>query len=412
MDKNIKAELWTLRNEVLTNLKNIEGLVGKIDTKLAEEDETSCLSRCPEIARLLDLCHGLNLHPDTPPSKVLEFRSLVDRVTDRLSIIQVDRYTESMAELLNICKKIDSKVGKLPAESPMEALWESRFPGVREKVEEYLEETDPVLKPKEKPVEVDDKDIKNALDRMNARMDGIEKRNTDPAADPDLAPEWAKDVDQKSGMQIFKEAAEWDEDSQILFGRMWNRTARTRIDLMEQVMADTIDHVRSYNYYNERVTIKNQEEARKLVSKYDDLENAKERVVGLLRDFDRDTIKRILANSQRPSSYSDQEEEHLENWVLYYDWYARLVCELERVAAEMPQGAPVASSCLSMLKAASADSEMTVLDPKVVDPNTFEIVTMKMPADKLDAFRRKAHADYMRDLKRAYDWRNRSAVEA
>lgn len=147
-----------------------------------------------------------------------------------------------------------------------------------------------------------------------------------------------------------------------------------------------------------------------MVSKYDDLENAKERVVGLLRDFDRDTIKRILANSQRPS-FNDQEEEHLENWVLYYDWYARLVGELERVAGEMLQGAPVASSCLSMLKAASADSEMTVLDPKVIDPSTFEFVTMKMPADKLDAFRRKAYADYIRDLMRAYDWRNRSAVE-
>lgn len=33
MDKNIRAELFSLRNEVLTNIKNIESVVSKIDTK-------------------------------------------------------------------------------------------------------------------------------------------------------------------------------------------------------------------------------------------------------------------------------------------------------------------------------------------------------------------------------------------
>ena len=65
-----------------------------------------------------------------------------------------------------------------------------------------------------------------------------------------------------------------------------------------------------------------------------------------------------------------------------------------------------------MLKSTSAEKEMTVWDPKVFDPNTFEMVTMKMPAEKLEAFRKKAHDDYIRDLKRAYAWRNRASDQA
>ena len=400
MDKNIKAELWTLRNEVITNLKNIEGLVGKIDSKLEEEDTVSCMSRCPDLAKLLDACHSIELHPDTPAKKVKDFQGLVSRITDQLSIIQVDRYAESMAELISICKKIDGKVGPLASESPMEALWESKFPGVRDKVEEYLEETSFPKKPK--PVEIDDKDVKDALDRMNARLaqkDPLYTSSLQPDSDPELAPAWAKDVDSKSSRQIWSEAAEWDDDAHEIFGRLWNQTAERRIQIMDQVLAETIQHVEAYNYYNEQVKIKSKDDLHAPMARYDLLEKAKTEVIAILKDFDPDTIASII-----------KEKDRSDNWLRWYDWNARLVQALEEIAKQNLQGAQVASSCHSMLGVLSKSKESHVWDPMVIDPATFGLMPMKMPAEKLEAFRRKRQADYMRDLRKAYDWEARQKV--
>lgn len=395
MDKNIKAELWTLRNEVMTNLKNIEGLVGKIDTKLAEEDESSCLSRCPEIAKLLEICNTVDLHPNTAEGTVTQFRSLVTRVTERLSIVQIDRYADSMAELINICKKIDSKVGKLPAESPMEALWESRFPGVREQVEEYLEEKDPVTNQRIRPVDLDDQDVKNALDKLNRRLaqrDPIYTSDLPNDADPNLAPEWAKGVDTKSGQQIWKEAAEWDEDAHMLFGQMWNQTAQRRIDLMEEVIRETIQHVTAYNYYNERVTIKSHNDVKDLMARYQSLEKAKEDVIDILSGFG-DILKEMI-----------DDKENVGNWLRYYDWNDRMMRALEEVAKLNTQGHQVVSNCNTMMRFLSIPKEKQIWDPMVIDPQTFELVPMNMPIDKLEAYRELSYRNYMRDLERAYAW--------
>lgn len=415
MDKNIKAELLALRNEVMSNLKNIESVVEKIDDKLEDEETTSCLSRCPEIASLLDQCHKVRWHPDTDQGQIGHFARTVRRVTDRLSVIQVDRYADSMAEMLKIVGRLDSKMGAMPAKAAIEEYWDQVSPGTSERAVEDLYERkirEGDIKP---PVEVDDKDVKDALDRLNRRMGQRDPLylGDQPAEEPvdliDLAPSWAKNVDSKSTRQILAEAAEWDEDSQVLFGRMWNSTARWRIAAMEKVMADAAAHVGSYNYYNERVTVKSHDDARALVARYEALENAKKQVIGVLTGFDRATINDILASASRTN---DDMPEDLENWVRYYDWYARLVEELERIAKEIPQGMEVASSCLSFLRVMSAEKEREIFDPMVIDQNTFEAIPMSMPPGKLEAFRKKAYADYSRDLRNAYAWRNRARETA
>jgi hypothetical protein len=409
VDKNIKAELLALRNEVMSNLKNIESVVEKIDVRLQDEETTSCLSRCPEISVLLDRCRQVRWHPDTEQGQILSFERSVEIVHNRLSVIQVDRYADSMAEMLRLASNLDRKMGAMPAKAAIEEYWDQVSPGTSDRAVEDLYERKVKEGDIKMPVEVDDRDIKDALDRLNKRMgqrDPLylgDQKQEEPANLLDLAPSWAKDVDSKSTRQILAEAAEWDEDSQVLFGRMWNNTAERRIAVMEQVMSDAVAHVSSYNYYNERVTIKSHDDARALVSKYEALENAKKQVIAVLTGFDRATINDISVSASR---MGDNVAEDLENWVRYYDWYARLVVELERIAAEVPQGMEVASSCLSFLRVMSAEKEREIFDPMVIDRNTFEMVPMNMPADKLESFRKKSYSDYSRDLRNAYAWRN------
>ena len=411
LDKNLKAELVALRNEVLTNLKNIENVVGKIDHKLQDEDEIACLLRCPKLDALLQQCKTVKWHPDTVSWKIDTFLRTVKDVEDLMSVSTADRYTDAMVKIIDFSKRLDQKMGGIPGRSPSDEYWDSIEPGHNDRAVEQLYETkikEGDIKPP--AVAVDDADVKNALDRMNRRLGQREPIYTSDLptdADVSLAPEWARHVDHKSSTQILKEAAEWDDDSQTLFGRMWNQNARRRIDIMEEVMAEAITHVQSYNYYNERITIKNQDEAKSLVARYQALETAKACVIEVLKNFDRATIQEMLASIAAHVADPDNNRENLENWVIYYKWNLRLAQELENIARSMPQGAEVALSCMSMLKVISADKEMTMHDPMVIDMATFEPVPMKMPADKLDAFRRKAHADYMRDLKRAYAWLDR-----
>lgn len=420
MDKNLKAELVALRNEVLTNLKNIENVVGKIDHKLQDEDEIACLLRCPTLDALLQQCKTIKWHPDTVSWKIDTFLRTVKDVEDLMSVSTADRYTDAMVKIIDFSKRLDKRMGGIPGRSPSDEYWDSIEPGTNDRAVEQLYET----KIKEGDIEppavaVDDADVKHALDRLNRRLDQREPIYTSDLptdADVSQAPEWARHVDHKSSMQILKEAAEWDDDSQTLFGRMWNRTAQRRVDTMEAVMNEAITHVRSYNYYNERITIKNQDDAKNLVAKYEALELAKLRVIETLQGFDRKTIQEILDSASGTNNVleTDAREENLENWVRYYDWYLRLVTELETIAKTMPQGAEVALSCMSTLKIISANKELEIWDPMVIDPQTFEMVPMKIPPAKLDAFRQKARSDYLRDLKNAYAWleRNKQAPAA
>lgn len=138
MDKNIKAELLTLRNEVMSNLKNIENVVEKIDVKLQDEETTSCLSRCPEIASLLDQCSEVRWHPDTEQGQIGQFVRTVSRVTNHLSVIQADRYAGAMAEVLKLANNMDRKMGSMPAKAAIEEYWDQVAPGTSERAVEDL----------------------------------------------------------------------------------------------------------------------------------------------------------------------------------------------------------------------------------------------------------------------------------
>jgi len=416
MDRNLKADLLALRNEVVENLRNIEGVVGRIDAKLHDEELTSCLGRCPEISSLLEQCREVRWSPEADAEQIARFIRTTSTVEERLSVIQVDRYTDAMAEMLRLARNLDRKMGEMPAKAAVEEYWDSVVPGTTDRAVEELYERKAREGDIRPPVEVDDRDVRDALDRLNRRIDQREPIQPPGQDGPrdliDLAPSWARNVDTKSERQILAEiAAEWDDDSQAIFGQMWNRTAEKRIGIMEEVMADVAAHVRTYNYYNENVTIKSHDDARALVARYEDLERAKDMVVRVLTTFDRDTIARITERSVGTTTASgEQVEPDLENWATYYGWYDRLVGELERIAREVPQGMEVASSCLTMLRITSADREMEVFDPMVIDPGTFEWVPIRTTAEKREAFRKKARADYHMDLRRAYAWRNRAAA--
>lgn len=397
MDRSMKAEIESLRNEVVTNLKNIEGLVHKIDTKLAEDEELSCLSRCPEIEDLLNTCKAVTLHPDTDPNLVLGFQRIVDRVRDKMTVLESTKYGLLMADIIQSINRLDEKSGPLTGDSPMETLWEEKFPGVRETVEHYLEENGAV---KPKQADVDDSEVQRILDSAR-RLTSLTKIEEDPQADPNLAPEWAKDVANKSSHQLWEEAAEWDDDTHIIFCRQWNSLAARRITLLYETLKETVEHVKGYNYYNESVKIRSKDDLLSLTAKYDALEAAKAKVIMVLETFDRGTLDSIV-----------REHDNLDNWQRYYDWNARLISELERIAKEIPQGVEVASSCHGTLKVISAEKEIAVFDPMQIDTETFTAVPMKMPPDKLAAFRKRAQADYLRDLNCAYEWINKQTQDA
>jgi hypothetical protein len=207
------------------------------------------------------------------------------------------------------------------------------------------------------------------------------------------APEWAKNSDKKSSTQIWKEAEIWDEDAHMLFGRMWNNTAERRIQLLEESVRDVVEEVKRYNYYNERVTIKSQEDAKALVERYEALETAKSKITDLLLNFDRSTLKSIINDTN-----------NLENFVRYYDWYDRLLKAIEDIAKENTQGTQVARSCFNVLNFYMKPNEMKIWDPMELDTNTFTLKPANIPLNKLEDFRKKAYAEYMKDLERAYGW--------
>jgi len=240
----------------------------------------------------------------------------------------------------------------------------------------------------QKKPEVDDSEIQRIIALANYTG---KKEIAEESAEN--APEWAKDVENKTSQQLLKQAAEWDDDAHSIFCKMWNSTAAKRVEIMKEVLAETVKHVQTYNYYNEHITVKNRDDVSKLLAKYDSLEAAKTKVIDILENFDRATLENIA---------SDKENE--QNWKIFYDWNKRLIAELERVATEMPQGMQVATSCHTMLRVTSKDKEAEVFDPMVIDLQTFQMVPMKMPPDKLIAYRQRAYDNYMRDLQKAYEW--------
>ena len=150
------------------------------------------------------------------------------------------------------------------------------------------------------------------------------------------------------------------------------------------------------------MTIKSHEDAQALVNRYAALEDAKGKITDLLLNFDRATLESIK-----------QDQTNLENFVRYYDWHGRLMAAIESLAKENDQCAQVARSCFNVLNFYMKPNEMKIWDPLELDTNTFAFKPAKMPADKLELYRKKAYTEYMKDLQRAYDWiKQRDGVAA
>lgn len=439
MDKNIKAELSALRNEVLANLKNLEQLVVSIDTKLIEAEEVAVVARSPGLTELLNQCRKVKWSTDANQYDVYAFKSAVERVTKLWTVSEVERSERAFNDLVALLKLIEERVPSNPITNAYEAYWESISPGITEKVQETVEvadqpanatsddaSTSKMLKIDPVSFEVVDQnagaaanDIIDATKKMYAYLStpgGITGKNDISEAPPwaknpqtaeqqillEDAPEWAKNSDKKTSTQIWKEAGVWDQDAQLLFGRMWNNTAKRRIELLEESFGDVVEEVKRYNYYNERVTIKSHADAKALVDRYAALEDAKSKITDLLLNFDRATLDSIK-----------QDQANLENFVRYYEWHGRLLAAIESLAKENDQCAQVARSCFNVLNFYMKPNEMKIWDPLEIDPKTFTVKPANIPADKLESYRNKAYAEYMKDLKRAYDWiKQREGVAA
>lgn len=128
-----------------------------------------------------------------------------------------------------------------------------------------------------------------------------------------------KNSSDKSIMQIWKEADEWDDYAHELFGRVWNRSKIRRIELLERSLVSSAEIVKGYNYYDRSAKVTSLSEARELLKKFEELETIKSDIQDLLLNFDRTTLESIKDNTT-----------NLESYVKYYDWYNRLMQELEK----------------------------------------------------------------------------------
>jgi len=398
MDKNIKAELVALKHEIVTNLKNIEGLVTNIDNKIQEEDEIACLAKCSRLTELLDRCSRIKWAPDADTREVTGLTTCVSAISKLMSTTHADRYLASAAAVIKMSRQMDALGTSAPPAA--ETMWETISPGIGESIKEFINHHDGV---KPVPVQVDHNNITDMLIRMNHAIN-----KTEPVIDPAIAasaPAWAKDSDTKTTMQILKEASEWDADAQLLFGRMWNQTAKRRIELLEEGFNEVIELINGYNYYNEQLTIKNRADATALVERYAALDHAKVAVIELLTNFDRVTLNSIATAT-----------DDLENFVRYYEWYGRLFKAMEDLANENAQCAQVARSCFRIIDMYIKPKEMQLFDLTIIDASsntksTGTIEFMKIPHNKQEAFRTLGYNNYIKDLTRAYAWINqRDAV--
>jgi hypothetical protein len=394
VDKNLKAELLALRNEMLANLKNIEDVVGKIDTKLQDEDASSCLSRCPEIGSLLDQCRNVRWHPETENRQIYNFNKTVDRIHELLSVVQVERYTDAMAAIVNIARRMDKEMGKMPAKTAMETYWDSIRPGATDEHVERLYETK--IKEgdiKAPSVPADDAGVKDALNKLSDILHNDEVSTIDTA----LAPEWAKDIDNKSMKQILKEASAWDEMAHELFVTMWNNIADRRVKLVNEALQMVAGEIARYNHHF-KISVNNIDEAKAVMDQYADLDEFKKNLISMVTGYEPDVLARIGS------------EKNSDNFVRFYDWMRGL---MQAVANAETGGdtrkQDIRGRAVSTLRALLQQHEYDVYECKIIDPQTFDF---KVLTDaQISSYRSVAYNKYRKDLESAYAWLAKKKAE-
>jgi hypothetical protein len=206
MDRNIKAELSSLRDEVLTSLKNLEKLVVNIDTKLLEAEESSIISRSPGLVNLLNQCRNVKWSPDASRHDIQNFEQSIKRVTELWSISDVERSERATNDLIALLKNLES-ISPITGKSAHESYWENISPGITEKVDETV---DNINKPTgDVDTNIDTDGIISATKKMYAAI----SEGTGGKNDISDAPAWAKDEITSEHQTLLDIALEWAKNT-------------------------------------------------------------------------------------------------------------------------------------------------------------------------------------------------------
>lgn len=387
MDKNIKAELFSLRNEVLTNMKNIETVVSKIDSKLQEEDNVSCLSRCPEIESLLQKCRQVQWHPDTKQQEIDKFMNLVNHIDEIMSTIQAEKYADQVADLVKLINRMDVIKGPVGGLTENEKYWEKINPGTTNLQLAHMYRN---LKTPEVPPE----SIQEAKQLLEQKLS--EKEQSEP--DLSHAPAWAKNVDNKSIDQIIKDAMVWDEMNQQIFVNMWNSMFAKRLEVLNECLETAaLDILNTKPPKHLNVT--SMEDAQKALELFQKFEEIKQRMVVSLREF--------TSNCKTTVDAANDDQK----FVKYYEYLSNYVSSIPDekswftdIAIDNGIFQDLSRRFTSLVNAAIQDHEMNIYEEPLIftKDDTFEL--KQLSNEQIAMFKKNGYDNYTKDLKNAYEF--------
>lgn len=245
----------------------------------------------------------------------------------------------------------------------------------------------------------------------------------------EMAKEWedptARPIDDKTIMEMFKEASHWDEMAHEIFVTMWNKTRKRRIESLDLILTTLASD--ASKHMPDPIRVRDMAEAEAALREMTRFTAARDKIVSIISSKDRSKMEEILA--------SDAED----NFVAYYWWLNEMVDEIlslredpKRVPTEdenrnitsateylekfSPERDPVnilVNNVVSLYRMLMEQHEMEMYDLVVIDPNTF--TPKRPPEEKMLAYRRYCLANYNKDLMQAYEFvakRNKSELDA
>jgi hypothetical protein len=242
-------------------------------------------------------------------------------------------------------------------------------------------------------VPADDAGVKDALNKLSDILHNDEVSTIDTA----LAPEWAKDIDNKSMKQILKEASAWDEMAHELFVTMWNNIADRRVKLVNEALQMVAGEIARYNHHF-KISVNNIDEAKAVMDQYADLDEFKKNLISMVTGYEPDVLARIGS------------EKNSDNFVRFYDWMRGL---MQAVANAETGGdtrkQDIRGRAVSTLRALLQQHEYDVYECKIIDPQTFDF---KVLTDaQISSYRSVAYNKYRKDLESAYAWLAKKKAE-
>jgi hypothetical protein len=233
-----------------------------------------------------------------------------------------------------------------------------------------------------------------------------------------------RSIDNKTILELFKEASHWDELAHEIFVATWNQTRKQRIDSLEIILA-TLAGDASKHAPNP-IKVRDIAEAEAALREMTRYSAAKEKIVNIIRNKDRGPLKKII-RSEDP-----------DNFISYYSWLNEIVDEMlalrenpkriptdeesrsvssataymEFYGSERDEVNLLVNNVVSLYRMLMEQHEMGMYDLVVVDPETFQ--PKRPPEDKLRSFRRRCFNNYNHDLRKAYEFvakRNKNELD-